>query len=130
MSIVPGRPSSDLGAHPARVRLELPGTPVVGEHQLDDLGDPGPGLGVLDRDDGLDAPVEVAVHEVGRADVPLAVAAVLEAPDPRVLEELADDRADADPLGDAGHARLQRAGAADDEVDVDAGAARRGRAPR
>ena len=87
-------------------------------------------LVVLDRDDRLDPPVEVAIHQVGRADVPLALAAVLEAPDPRVLEELADDRADADALGDARQARLERAGAADDQVDVDAGLRRRGRAPR
>jgi hypothetical protein len=38
-----------------------------------------------------------------------------------VLEELADDRADPDPLGDARDARLERARAADDEVDLDAG---------
>ena len=50
-----------------------------------------------------------------------AVAAVLEAPDPRVLQELADDRAHPDPLRDAGHAGLERAGAAHDEVDVHAG---------
>ena len=52
------------------------------------------------------------------------VAAVLEAPDPRVLEELADDRTDADPLRDAGQPRLERAGAADDAVDLDAGVRR------
>ena len=52
------------------------------------------------------------------------VAAVLEAPDPRVLEELADDRADPDPLGHAGQPGLDRAGAADDQVDVDAGVRR------
>ena len=77
-------------------------------------------LVILDRGDRLDPPVEVAIHQVGRADVPLALAAVVEAPDPRVLEELADDRADADALGDAGQAGLDGARAADDEVDVDA----------
>ena len=53
-----------------------------------------------------------------------AVAAVLEPPDPGVLEELADDRAHPDPFRDARDARLQRAGAAHDEVDVDAGLGR------
>ena len=38
-----------------------------------------------------------------------------------MLEELADDRSDADPLRHAREARLDRAGAADDEVDVHAG---------
>ncbi len=79
---------------------------------------------VLDRGDGLHAAIEVAVHQVRRADVPLALAAVLEAPDPRVLEELADDRADPDPLGHAGQPGLDRAGAADDQVDVHAGTRR------
>ena len=41
-------------------------------------------------------------------------AAVAEHPDPRVLEELADDRPDADVLRDARHARHEAAGAADD----------------
>ena len=66
------------------------------------------GLGVLDRHDRLDPPIEVALHEVGRADVPLRLATVGEAEDPGVLEELADDRADADPLREAGHARAGR----------------------
>ena len=87
-------------------------------------------LAVLDRDDRLDPSVEVAIHQVGRADVPLLVAAVLEAADPRVLEELADDRADADPLRDARDAGPERAHAADDEVDVDAAPGARGTAPR
>ena len=110
-----------LGPDPGRVGLELPRPAVVGEHHVDDLGQAGLRLVVLDRGDRLDPPVEVAVHQVGRADVPLLVAAVGEAPDPRVLEELADDRADPDPLGDARQAGLERARAADDQVDVDAG---------
>ena len=74
-------------------------------------------FGVLDRDHRLDPPVEIAVHQVGRADVPVGVATVREAPDPGVLEELADDRADRDPLRDALDARQQRARAAGDDVD-------------
>ena len=49
------------------------------------------------------------------------LAVVLEAPDPGVLEELADDRSDADPLRQALHAGDERATAPDDEVDLDAG---------
>ena len=56
-----------------------------------------------------------------RADEPLRLAAVLEAPDAGVLEELADDRADADPLRQPGTPGTSVHGAADDEVDVDAG---------
>ena len=119
------RPALDrLGPDPRGVRSELPRAAVVGQHDVEDLGQAVLRIVVLDRRDRLDPPVEVAVHQVRRADVELALAAVLEAPDPRVLEELADDRADADPLGDAGQPGLDRARAAHDEVDVDAGARR------
>jgi len=47
-----------LRADPARVGLELPRTSIVGQHQVDDLGDPGASLGILDRDHGLDAAVK------------------------------------------------------------------------
>ena len=121
---------NDLRADPRSVRLELPRAPVVGQHQLDDLGDPCLGIGVLDRHDCLHPAIQVPVHQVGGADVPLAIAAVLEAPDPRVLQELTDDRADPDPFRDPGQPRLQRARRTHDQVDVDAGAATRDRAPR
>ena len=54
----------------------------------------------------LDARVEVARHQVGRADVDRVVAVALEGVDPRVLEEAADDRDDADVLR---HARARPA---------------------
>ena len=60
---------------------------------------------VLDRREQLDAGVEVARHEVGRADVDRRLAVALEGVDPRVLEEPADDRDDADVLRHALHAR-------------------------
>ena len=120
VSTLPGAPFEDLGPLPAAVRLELPRPPVVGEHQVDDRDEARAGLTVLDGHDRLDPPVEVAVHEVGRTDVPLPVATVLERPDPRVLEELADDRADPDVLGQPGEPRLDGAPGADDHVDADA----------
>ena len=61
-----------LGPDPRRVGLELPRPAVVGEHHLDDLGEARLGLVILDRHDRLDPPVEVAIHQVGRPDVPLA----------------------------------------------------------
>src|SRR6185503_5376222 len=109
-----------LRADPASVGLELPRTSIVGQHQVDDLGDPGASFGILDRDHSLDAAVEVAIHKVRRADVPLAVAPIGEAPDPRVLEELADDRSDTYSLRDARQPRLQRASSTHDEVHLDA----------
>ena len=124
VSIVPGRPvSSSVRRHVAS-GPELPGPPVVREHDLDELREPRARFLVLDRHDGLDPPVEVAVHEVGRADVPVGLPAVREAEDPRVLEELADDRSNRDPVRDARDARQQRAARPADEVDPDAGLGR------
>ena len=54
---------------------------------------------------GFDPPVEVARHEVGRADEVLGRfgAGLAEAEDPRVLEVPADDRSHADGLREPGH---------------------------
>ena len=81
--------------------------------------------GVLQRHDHLDAPVEVARHEVGRADPDDRVLArqrlaVAEAVDAAVLEEAPDDRLHADALAEAGHARPQAAYAAHDQLAFDA----------
>ena len=86
---------------------------------------------VLDRQHIFDAPVEVARHPVGRADVDLRcgvrqLVSVGEAPQPAMFEEPADDRLDVDILGKAGNAGPQAADAADDEVDL----TRRPRSPR
>ncbi len=59
------------------------------------------GCGVLDGRQQLDARVEVARHQVGRADEVAALVAALEAVDARVLEEAADDRDHADVVADA-----------------------------
>ena len=71
---------------------------------------------------------QVAVHPVGRADVELAVERVVrgrrEVEDPRVLEEPADDRTNADVLAEPGDARPEPAEPADDQVDRHAGARR------
>ena len=61
----------DLGPDPAAVRPQQPRAAVVGQHHLDDRAQPGLGLRVVDGRDRLDAPVEVALHQVGRADVAL-----------------------------------------------------------
>src|ERR1043166_7561462 len=75
---------------------------------------------VADRRERLDAPIEVAFHHVGAADVHLLVPAVLEPEDARVFQEAADDRAHADVIADAGDAGTQAADAADDHVDLHA----------
>ena len=53
----------------------------------------------------LDPPVEVARHQVGAAEEELGLVADLERVEAAVLEEAADDRADADVLAHPGHAR-------------------------
>src|SRR5215510_13797420 len=114
-----------LGAHAAAldvaaVRLHVPGAALVGELGVEDVAQLGPKPAVLDRDQDLDALLDVALHRVGRADVVLGPAAVVEVVDPLVLEEPADDADDLDRAGHAVEAGAQPAGVADDEVDGDA----------
>src|SRR3954447_19424906 len=113
---------SPLGAPvPDVVRAEVPGVRVVRQRALERIEQVVAQRRVLDRRHQLDPRVEVARHEVGRADVDLGLAVALEGQDPRVLEEAADDRVDADVLRDARHARHQAADAADVQVDGHAG---------
>ena len=87
-------------------------------------------LGVVDRDHGLDPPIEVALHQVRRADVPLGSPPLA---NPQIREcsrnsptiERTRMRSDT-----PWHARQERADAAGDEVDVDAGPATPGRGRR
>ena len=113
----------------AAVRQDPPALLVVGEVGDHDLVEHLLVHGrIEDRHDRLDAPVEVARHHVGRADIDQRLRrrqamAVAEAEDAGVLEEAADDRLDADVLRQAGNAGPQAADAAHDEVDLDAGRA-------
>ena len=117
---------------PRAVGAELPRQHVVGE--VDRRGSPAAGPAAPDVSIGathLDALVEVAGHEVGRADVvrrPAGAGAVAEAVDAGVLEVAAEDRADPDVLRQARHAGAQAADAPQDQVDLHAGlaGARRG----
>ncbi len=100
------RPPPPLGllgddAMPGAVGLELPRLRVVGEQRLQDRLDLVPHVRVLDRHDHLDAVVEVARHQVGAAEEVRPLVARLEAVEPAVLEEAAEDRAHADLLAAA-----------------------------
>ena len=137
---------SGRDAAPATVGPQHPGVGVVGEDEVEDLEQPRLQLGIAHRHQHLDPPVQVALHQVGRADVqgerwstgpvavPVPVGRVVlrpaEAVDARVLEELADHRAHPDRLGEAGDARAQAAQAAHGQVDRDAGARGAGRGRR
>src|SRR5262249_44181651 len=81
---------------------------------------------VGDRNHAFDAPIEIARHHVGRADVydrfvGRQAVAIAEAVDAAVLQEATDDRLDTNILRKAGHLGTQAADAAHNEVDVDPG---------
>src|SRR5919198_1685141 len=96
-------------ATPGAVGAKLPRQDIVGKRNVEDLLQPHAELGIADWHHRLHAAVEVARHEVRGAEVVLGPAAVAEAEDARVLEELADDGTHADAVGEAGDARPQRA---------------------
>src|SRR6476661_3760317 len=78
---------------------------------------------VLDRHHGLHAPVEIARHHVGRADIDRSVAARqavtgAEAIDTRMLKETPDDALNVDRLGEMRHTGTQAADAAHHEIDL------------
>ena len=105
---------------------EIPRVDVVREVDVEAFVDDAPAqFRVEDRKRDFDPAEQVAPHPVGRREPHVRLAAVLEIPDAMVLEEAAEDRAHADVLGRAGHARPQRARAAHDEVDLHPGLRRR-----
>ncbi len=83
---------------PRTVGSQLPREDIVGELDLEDLGETGAELEVGDRDHCFDAAVQVALHDVRGAEVVVGLRAAAETEDARVLEEPADDRAYPDPL--------------------------------
>src|SRR5438128_2502258 len=100
-----GRVAHVLDPPPGIGRVELPCAAIVSQHDLDDLAQAGPAVQVSDRRDRLDATVEVALHDVRRADEELLALALAEHKDARVLEERADYRPDPDRLAEAIHSR-------------------------
>src|SRR4029078_6552638 len=84
-------------ATPRPVRGQLPGRDVVGEDAVEQrdglLALPPP----LDRDEDLDAAIEVARHQVGAPEVELVRVAGLERVEAAVLEEPTGHRPDGEP---------------------------------
>ena len=132
------------------VRTQHPAAGVRSGDHVEQCRHPVGGRLVLDLDEGLDPPIEVAVHHVRAADPVLLLAGrqfrrigmvgplvgaeiglsrrfhrgavpVAEVEDPRVLQEAPDNRADGDVLAQPGHTGPQRADPADRQVDGDAG---------
>ena len=95
-----------MHAHVAPVGHRAPRLDVVLQGDAQDLVDhPVAQPLVLDREHDLDPALEVARHPVGRRQVDLALAAVAEVEDARVLEEPIDDADDADVVAGARDAR-------------------------
>ena len=94
---------------PRAVAVQQPGVGVGVEGQVEQPAHLVAAVGVRQPDQHLDAPVEVAVHQVGRADPGLGLAAVLEPEHPAVLEEAPQDRAHLDGLRQPRHARAASA---------------------
>src|SRR5678816_354937 len=109
-----------LALVPTAVGVEIPRLAVVLEIRREQGADSLVQPRVLHRRDGLHSSIEVARHPVGRADIELFVAAVGEVPQPRMLEETADDADDANAIADIGNARTEAADAAHDQIDCDA----------
>src|SRR5581483_8324087 len=101
--------------------VELPGRRGVREQGVDRGRDLALGADVLERDDDLDAVVEVARHEVRAPEIEPVLVAGLEVEEPAVLEEAAEHAPDANGVAHLRHAGPQRADAADDQVDARAG---------
>src|SRR5260370_29041908 len=99
---------------PRAIGSQLPSEDVVGELDLEDLGEAGAELQIGDRDHRLDAAVQVALHDVGGTEVVIRLGAAAETEDARVLEKPADDRTHPDPLRDSWDSRSHRAHAPDD----------------
>src|SRR5258708_15714087 len=109
-----------LGWHalPRAVGSKLPREDVIGKPDLEDLGETAAQLGIRDGSHRFDAAVEVALHHVRRAQVPIWLAAAAETENARVLQEPADDGTHPDALRQTGHPWPKRTHAADDEVDL------------
>ena len=109
---------------PFAVFAEPPRRSTILEPEVEQIFELGHVGGSRDLYQNLDPAVEVAVHQVRRADPRLRLAAVLEPEDPAVLEEAAEDAADLDVVPQTRNVRLQSADAAAPDLDRYAGLGR------
>src|SRR6266581_385504 len=73
---------------------------------------------VLDRKQRLNAPIQVALHQVCAPQVDLLVSPVAKVKNPAMLQETPYKASDADVLTHAGNTRAQAAYTAHDKVDI------------
>ena len=98
---------------------------VVIEFRLKDVHDLSLQRLILDREYDLDALVKVSRHPVRGTHEDFRIFIVAEPENSGMLEEVSDDRADVNRLGDARDTGPQAADAADQQFDRDAGSRRR-----
>src|SRR5918998_543813 len=98
------------------VPVHLPGVRGVGELEVEEAADLLPVVGFAQGEELLDAPVEVALHQVGRTEVDLLVLALPEGVDSRVLQEAPHQRDHSDVLADPFQAGFEAADAPDHQL--------------
>src|SRR5438270_2151291 len=110
-------PGSHLHPRPRAIVGQGPDAFVGTHREIEQTREPEPSCLVVDPNQGLDSPVEVAVHQVGRPEIDLVVAPVVEVEDSRVLEKAAQDAPHGDPLAQAGDTGSKRAYGTNHELD-------------
>src|SRR5215210_7982203 len=105
-----------MQAFEGAVRAEFPAVRIISELEVEQAADLLAVTLLAQREGRLDAPVEVALHQVGASQVHLLVIPVGEGEDTGVLEEASYQRDYADVLAHGFHAGPEAADAAYDQV--------------
>src|SRR5262249_42426850 len=105
-------------ALPAAVCIQIPRLAVVRQQNVENTRDVVLRSRIFDRDDDLDAVVEVPRHQIGAAEERRGVIRGLENEQSAVLEEAADDAAHPDGLAQIGNSGPQRADTAREDLDL------------
>ena len=110
------------GAQVLAVGVEDPAFGGVFQIEIEDFDHALAKSDIANREHDFDPFVEVAGHPVGGAEIEIRLAAIFEIEDAAVLEEAPDETAYADTMAEASDARPESAGAANNEIDLDADA--------
>ena len=101
------------------VGLEHPRPSIIAQlHLQHRLANVGSDRLLFDREDNLDAAVQVARHQIGTAQVHFRITAVLKVVDAAVLQEAPDNADHADVLADTGQTGPQTADAAHNQIHL------------
>ena len=124
-SVVAGIVAPSFGAEGAQVLAVGVQDPAFGgvfQIEIEDFDHALAKSDIANREHHFDTFVEVAWHPVGGAEIEIGLAAIFEIEDAAVLEEAADETSYADTMAEASDAGPESAGAANNEIDLDAGA--------